>query len=250
VRFTGKTALVTGSARGIGAAIATRLASEGARVAICDLDAVGAAKLAEALSTPAKQCIGQQVDLADLASVKAAVAEVTEALGPIDVLVNNAGIDRIERFLDSEPATWDRLINVNLRGTIAMCHEVAGSMTERGSGRIVNIASDAGRVGSSGEVVYSGTKGGVIAFSKGLAREVAKRGVTVNVVCPGPTDTALLDQVAEASQKLYDGLARAVPMGRIATPDDIAPAVAFFASDEAGYVTGQTLSVSGGLTMA
>jgi 2-hydroxycyclohexanecarboxyl-CoA dehydrogenase len=250
VRFTGKTALVTGSARGIGAAIATRLASEGARVAVCDLDAVGAAKLAEALSTPTKQCIGQQVDLADLASVKVAVAEVTEALGPIDVLVNNAGIDRIERFLDSEPATWDQLITVNLRGTIAMCHEVAGSMTERGSGRIVNIASDAGRVGSSGEVVYSGTKGGVIAFSKGLAREVAKRGVTVNVVCPGPTDTALLDQVAEASQKLYDGLARAVPMGRIATPEDIAPAVAFFASDEAGYVTGQTLSVSGGLTMA
>jgi len=250
VRFTGKTALVTGSARGIGAAIATRLASEGARVAICDLDAVGAAKLAKALSTPAKPCIGQQVDLADLASVKAAVADVTEALGPIDILVNNAGIDRIERFLDSEPATWDQLITVNLRGTIAMCHEVAGSMTERGSGRIVNIASDAGRVGSSGEVVYSGTKGGVIAFSKGLAREVAKRGVTVNVVCPGPTDTALLDQVAEASQKLYDGLARAVPMGRIATPEDIAPAVAFFASDEASYVTGQTLSVSGGLTMA
>ena len=250
MRFTGKTALVTGSARGIGAAIATRLASEGARVAICDLDAVGAAKLAEALSTPAKRCIGAQVDLADLASVKVAVAEVTEALGPIDILVNNAGIDRIERFLDSEPATWDQLITVNLRGTIAMCHEVAGSMTERGSGRIVNIASDAGRVGSSGEVVYSGTKGGVIAFSKGLAREVAKRGVTVNVVCPGPTDTALLDQVAEASQKLYDGLARAVPMGRIATPEDIAPAVAFFASDEAGYVTGQTLSVSGGLTMA
>jgi 2-hydroxycyclohexanecarboxyl-CoA dehydrogenase len=250
VRFTGKTALVTGSARGIGAAIATRLASEGAKVAICDLDDVGAAKLAEALSAPSKQCIGQQVDLADLASVKAAVAKVTEALGPIDVLVNNAGIDRIERFLDSQPATWDQLITVNLRGTIAMCHEVAGSMTERGRGRIVNIASDAGRVGSSGEVVYSGTKGGVIAFSKALAREVAKRGVTVNVVCPGPTDTALLDQVAEASQKLYDGLARAVPMGRIATPDDIAPAVAFFASDEAGYVTGQTLSVSGGLTMA
>jgi 2-hydroxycyclohexanecarboxyl-CoA dehydrogenase len=250
VRFTGKTALVTGSARGIGAAIATRLASEGAKVAICDLDDVGATKLAEALSAPSKQCIGQQVDLADLASVKAAVGKVTEALGPIDVLVNNAGIDRIERFLDSEPATWDQLITVNLRGTIAMCHEVAGSMTERGSGRIVNIASDAGRVGSSGEVVYSGTKGGVIAFSKALAREVAKRGVTVNVVCPGPTDTALLDQVAEASQKLYDGLARAVPIGRIATPDDIAPAVAFFASDEAGYVTGQTLSVSGGLTMA
>jgi len=123
-------------------------------------------------------------------------------------------------------------------------------MSRRGGGRIVNIASDAGRVGSSGEVVYSGTKGGVIAFSKALAREVARSGITVNVVCPGPTDTALLDQVAEASQKLYDSLARAIPLRRIATPEDIAPAVAFFASDDAGYITGQTLSVSGGLTMA
>src|SRR5207248_10940635 len=144
---------------------------------------------------------------------------------PIDILVNNAGIDRIQKFVDSEPQTWDRLLQVNLRGPVAMCHRVVPSMLERQSGRIVNIASDAGRVGSSGEVVYSGTKGGVIAFSKALARELAKGGVTVNVVCPGPTDTALLDQVAEASQKLYDSLARAIPMGRIAVPDDIAPAV-------------------------
>jgi 2-hydroxycyclohexanecarboxyl-CoA dehydrogenase len=250
VRLTDKTALVTGAARGIGAAIATKLASEGARVAICDLDSEGAAQLAQTLSTTSNQCIAQNLDLGDLDSVKASVAAVSELFGPIDILVNNAGIDRIERFLDSEPAMWDQLIAINLRGTIAMCHEVARGMTDRGSGRIVNIASDAGRVGSSGEVVYSGTKGGVIAFSKALAREVARNGVTVNVVCPGPTDTALLDQVAEASQKLYDGLARAIPMGRIASPDDIAPAVAFFASDEAGYITGQTLSVSGGLTMA
>jgi 2-hydroxycyclohexanecarboxyl-CoA dehydrogenase len=249
VRFTGKTALVTGAARGIGAAIATYLAAEGARVAVCDIDADAAHKVAEGLTTRGIPCFGQLVDLADLGSIKTAVAAVIGALGPIDILVNNAGIDRIERFLDSVPATWDQLIDVNLRGTIAMCHEVAPGMTERGSGRIINIASDAGRVGSSGEVVYSGTKGGVIAFSKGLAREVAKAGVTVNVVCPGPTDTALLDQVAEASQRLYEGLARAIPMGRIATPADIAPAVAFFASDDAGYVTGQTLSVSGGLTM-
>jgi 2-hydroxycyclohexanecarboxyl-CoA dehydrogenase len=127
---------------------------------------------------------------------------------------------------------------------------VVPGMVERGAGRVVNIASDAGRVGSSGEVVYSGTKGGVIAFSKALAREVAAKGVTVNVVCPGPTDTALLDQVADASQKLYDGLAKAIPMRRIGQPADIAPAVAFLASDGAGYITGQTLSVSGGLTMA
>jgi len=250
VRLVGKTALVTGSARGIGAAIATRLASEGARVAVCDLNTAGADELAAKLSADGRQCIGQYLDLADLDSVKTAVALVSDALGPIDILVNNAGIDRIEQFLDSEPATWDQLLTVNLRGTIAMCHEVARGMAERGNGSIVNIASDAGRVGSSGEVVYSGTKGGVIAFSKALAREVARRGVTVNVVCPGPTDTALLDQVAEASQKLYDSLSRAVPMGRIAVPADIAPAVAFFASDDASYITGQTLSVSGGLTMA
>jgi 2-hydroxycyclohexanecarboxyl-CoA dehydrogenase len=250
VRFEGKSALVTGSARGIGAAIATRLAEEGASVAVCDLNTAGAEELAAKLSVEGRQCIGQYLDLADLDSVTTAVARVSDAIGPLDILVNNAGIDRIEKFLDSEPATWDQLLTVNLRGTIAMCHAVARGMAERGSGRIVNIASDAGRVGSSGEVVYSGTKGGVIAFSKALAREVAKLGVTVNVVCPGPTDTALLDQVAEASQKLYDSLSRAVPMGRIAVPSDIAPAVAFFASDDAGYITGQTLSVSGGLTMA
>jgi 2-hydroxycyclohexanecarboxyl-CoA dehydrogenase len=249
VRLAGRTALVTGGARGIGAAIAARLAEEGARVAICDLDVTGAQDLADRLSADGPRCVAHHLDLADLDSIQDAVAAATAALGPLDILVNNAGIDRIEKFLDSESSTWDRLLTVNLRGTIGMCHEVARAMTERGSGRIVNIASDAGRVGSSGEVVYSGTKGGVIAFSKALAREVAKRGVTVNVVCPGPTDTALLDQVAEASQKLYDSLARAVPMGRIATPADIAPAVAFFASDDAGYITGQTLSVSGGLTM-
>jgi 2-hydroxycyclohexanecarboxyl-CoA dehydrogenase len=149
-----------------------------------------------------------------------------------------------------EVSTWERIVAVNFLGTVRCCHVVVPGMVEQGGGRVVNIASDAGRVGSSGEVVYSGTKGAVIAFSKGLAREVASNGVTVNVVCPGPTDTPLLDQVADASQKLYDGLAKAVPMRRIAQPRDIAPAVVFLASDGAGYITGQTLSVSGGLTMA
>ncbi len=247
MRLAGKTALVTGAARGIGAAIATRLASEGARVALGDLDAATVEKLAARLPT---DCRGHRLDVADDESVRTTVRAVEAEFGAIEILVNNAGIDRIQPFLESEPDIWDRLLAVNLRGTIAMCHAVASLMSERGRGRIVNIASDAGRVGSSGETVYSGTKGGVIAFSKSLARELARSGITVNVVCPGPTDTALLDQVAQASQKLYDSLARAIPLRRIATPDDIAPAVAFFASDEAAYITGQTLSVSGGLTMA
>ena len=246
MRLDGKVALVTGAARGIGAAIADRLAAEGARVAVCDLDDAAAKATADRLPG----AVGVAVDVSDDESVDRCVRAVADALGPIDVLVNNAGIDKIQPFLESEPHIWDRLLQVNLRGPVAVCHRVIPSMIERGGGRIINVASDAGRVGSSGEVVYSGTKGGVIAFSKGLAREVAAKGVTVNVVCPGPTDTALLDQVAEASQKLYDSLARSVPMRRIARPEDIAPAVAFFASDDAAYITGQTLSVSGGLTMA
>jgi len=250
VRFAGKTVVITGAARGIGAAIAARFAAEGARVAVADLDAEAAEKLALQLGSDDQPCAGFALDVADLDSIAALVNDVVDRLGPIDILVNNAGVDTIERFLDSKPETWDRLLSVNLKGTIAMCHAVVPAMAERGSGRVVNIASDAGRVGSSGEVVYSGTKGGVIAFSKALAREVARDGVTVNVVCPGPTDTALLDQVAAASQKLYDSIARSVPLRRIAVPDDIAPAVAFFASDDAAYITGQTLSVSGGLTMA
>ena len=184
------------------------------------------------------------------ASVERALATTETRFGTVDVLVNNAGIDVIEPFLDSEEATWERIVAVNFLGTVRCCHVVVSGMVERQRGRIVNIASDAGRVGSSGEAVYSGTKGGVISFSKALAHETASAGVGVNVVCPGPTDTPLLDQVAAASQKLYDGLARAVPMKRIAQPVDIAPAVVFLASDGATYITGQTVSVSGGLTMA
>jgi 2-hydroxycyclohexanecarboxyl-CoA dehydrogenase len=243
----GKVAVVTGAAGGIGAAIAAALAGAGAAVAVWDLDGGRAKEVADGLGG---RGLGVDVDITGRPSVEAATAATEAALGPVDVLVNNAGIDKIERFLQSEEATWERIVAVNYLGTVRCCHVLMPGMVERGRGRVVNIASDAGRVGSSGEAVYSGTKGGVIAFSKALAREVASKGVTVNAVCPGPTDTALLDQVAEASQKLYEGLARAVPMRRIGQPADVAPAVAFLVSDGAGYITGQTLSVSGGLTMA
>lgn len=242
--------MVTGAARGIGAAIAAGLAGAGATVAVCDLDEAGAVAVAdEVAGQSGVKSAGVRLDVADGASVRAAVARVREVLGEVDVLVNNAGIDVIEPFVDSREATWDRLLAVNLKGPIQCAHAVVPGMLERGHGRIVNIASDAGRVGSSGEVVYSAAKGGVIAFTKALARETAAKGVSVNCVCPGPTETALLGQVAEASPKLYAALSRAVPMRRTAVPADIAPAVVFLAGDGAGYITGQTLSVSGGLTM-
>jgi len=243
----GSVALVTGAARGIGAAIAHRLADAGATVVVADLDGDAAASTA---GTLAGKAIGVAIDVSSSASVDRALARVRADVGPPDILVNNAGIDVIKPFVDSTEDEWDRIIAVNLKGPINCTRAVLDAMIERKSGRIVNIASDAGRVGSSGEAVYSATKGGVIAFTKTLAREAARHGITVNCVCPGPTETALLGQVAEYSQKLYEGLSRAIPLGRTAQPDDIAPAVAFLASREAGYITGQTLSVSGGLTMA
>jgi 2-hydroxycyclohexanecarboxyl-CoA dehydrogenase len=243
--------LVTGAARGIGAAIADALAADGWSVAVGDLDAAGAAATAAALSEAhGVPVVGIGVDIADLGAVRAAVARVERELGPVEALVNNAGIDVIRPFVESTEDEWDRIIAVNLRGTIGCCRAVLDGMIERQSGRIVSIASDAGRVGSSGEAVYSATKGGVIAFTKTLAREVARHGIRVNCVSPGPTETALLAQVADYSERLYSGLARAIPLGRTAEPGDIAPAVAFLVSDGAAYITGQTLSVSGGLTMA
>lgn len=245
--MTDRVAMVTGAARGIGAGIARALAADGFSVAVCDLQADLARETAAALGKPAK---GFAIDVSDSASVRASVAAVEEKLGPIDVLVNNAGIDVIEFFVDSEEATWDRLIAVNLKGTLLCCRAVLDGMIARGAGRIVNLGSDAGRVGSSGEAVYSATKGGVIAFTKALAREVARHGITVNCVCPGPTDTALLAQVEDFDPKLHAALARAIPLRRLGQPEDVAGLVAFLASDAASFLTGQTISVSGGLTMA
>jgi 2-hydroxycyclohexanecarboxyl-CoA dehydrogenase len=241
----GRVVAVTGGAGGIGSAVCSAMAAAGARVAVWDVDGDRAKEAASGLDG-----LGLGVDITRRESVEVAHRATIDTLGPLDVLVNGAGIDKIGPFLESDEASWEAITAVNFLGTVRCCHVVLPDMVERGKGRIVNVASDAGRVGSTGEVVYSGTKGAVIAFSKAVGREVAGRGVTVNVVSPGPTDTPLLDQVAEVSPKLYEGLGRAIPMRRIGRPEDVAPAVVFLASDEAGYITGQTLSVSGGLTMA
>ncbi|WP_375483063.1 SDR family NAD(P)-dependent oxidoreductase [uncultured Mycobacterium sp.] len=247
----GRTALVTGAAGGIGAAICRHLARAGANVAACDINGEAAERLAAELGEARNAGIaGYAMDVTDSAGVADVVAAVEAQQGPVDILVNNAGIDKIEPFVESGEDTWKKVVSVNYLGAVIVTRAVLDGMIERRYGRIVNIGSDAGRVGSSGEVVYSGTKGAVIAFGKALARETATKGITVNTVCPGPTDTALLNQIAERSQSMYDALAKAVPMKRIGTPDDVAPAVVFFAGDGAAYITGQTLSVSGGLTMA
>lgn len=239
--------VVTGGAGGIGLAISRHFIDTGASVAVWDVDRDRADEAARSLGDRA---VGMSVDITDRAAVELALKSTVESLGPVDVLVNNAGIDKIAPFLQSTEPDWERIVAVNFLGTVRCCHVVLPGMVERRRGRIINIASDAGRVGSSGEAVYSGTKGGVIAFTKTLAREVARHGITANCICPGPTQTPLLEQVAAASTGLHESLARAIPMKRIGEPDDIAPAVVFLASDGAGFITGQTLSVSGGLTMS
>jgi 2-hydroxycyclohexanecarboxyl-CoA dehydrogenase len=249
VTLDGRVAMVTGAARGIGAAIAGRLSRLGASVAVCDIDNQGASETAKSLETPS---LSLGLDVSDRAAVVAAVTHIGDDLGPIDILVNNAGIDIIEPFMDSTEETWDRLWDVNLKGQIACCHAVLGAhMIPNARGRIVNLGSDAGRVGSTGEAVYSATKGGVIAFTKTLAREMARYGITVNCVCPGPTNTDLLAQVGDdPTTGLRAALARSIPLRREGEPEDIAGVVAFLVTDDAAYMTGQTVSVNGGLTMS
>jgi 2-hydroxycyclohexanecarboxyl-CoA dehydrogenase len=243
-----RVALVTGGARGIGRAIALELAAAGCAVAVGDLLADEAEAVAAEIGPNA---IAVPLDITDGAAVAAAVASVGERLGPVDIAVNNAGWDELRPFLETDEPFWDRVIDINYKGCLRVTKAVLPGMTERGWGRLVNIASDAGRVGSSLESVYAGAKGGVIAFTKTVAREVARSGVTANCVCPGPTRTPLLEGMAgEGGDRFVDALTRAVPMRRLGEPEDIAAAVAFLSSERAGYVTGQTLSVSGGLTMA
>jgi 2-hydroxycyclohexanecarboxyl-CoA dehydrogenase len=244
-----RVAMVTGAGRGIGAAIAARLAAGGSAVAVCDVDAALAESSAGKLAAAGARALAVAVDVSDAPAVARAVGRVAAELGPVDVLVNNAAIDVIQPFLETSEASWDRILAVNLKGTIVCCRAVLDGMIAHGGGCIVNLGSDAGKVGSTGEAVYSASKGGVIAFTKALARELARHAIRVNCVCPGPTDTALLAQVGEHSQKLLDGLVRAIPLRRVGQPDDVAALVSFLASEDASYITGQAISVNGGLTM-
>jgi 2-hydroxycyclohexanecarboxyl-CoA dehydrogenase len=248
MRLEGRIALVTGGAGGIGAATSRRLAAEGARVAVTDLDLDRAREVAGELDGAAFE-----LDVTSTQSIAAAVSGTEEQLGPVDILVNNAGYDEFSFFVKTDESMWDRILAVNLRGVIAVTHAVLGGMQERRRGRIVNVASEAGRVGSSGSAVYSAAKGGVIGFTKTIAREGARFGVTCNAVAPGPIETPLLMQAPSAlgdvGRKLIDRMVEATVMRRLGQPDEVAAAIVFLASDDASFVTGQALGVSGGLAM-
>jgi 2-hydroxycyclohexanecarboxyl-CoA dehydrogenase len=240
-----KVAIVTGAGQGIGRGIATKLAAEGATVVVTDINEDTAKETAATIGG-----VGIRTDVTSRESVEAMVEQVMRQFGRIDVLVNNAGWDKSGPFVDSDPADWDRIIAINLYGVLHTSKAVLPIMAAQGAGSVVNLASDAGRVGSSGEAVYSAAKGGVIAFTKATAREMARHQVNANCVCPGPTDTALFASVGGDNPKLREALTKAIPFRRLAQPEDLANVVAFLASDEAAYVTGQTVSVSGGLTMS
>lgn len=246
----GRRVIVTGGGSGIGRAVCQRFAEEGAHVAILDLDEAGGHETRRLIEEAGGRAEAHVVDITDRPRVDAVVAAI-EAGGPIDALVNNAGWDVIVPFLDSDPALWKKIIDINLYGPLHMHHAVLPVMVRQGHGRVVNIASDAGRVGSSGEAVYSACKGGIIAFTKTMAREMARHGITLNAVAPGPTDTPLLAKVAqgETGQKIAEGLRRAIPMKRLAQPSDFPGIICLLCSDDAGFITGQVISVSGGLTM-
>jgi 2-hydroxycyclohexanecarboxyl-CoA dehydrogenase len=248
MRLEGRTALVTGGASGIGAATCRRLAAEGARVAVTDLNLDGARAVADEVAGAALE-----LDVRSTESAVAAVKATEEELGPVDVLVNNAGYDEFAFFTQTDEGLWDRVLEVNLRGVLAVTHAVLPGMQERGRGRIVNVASEAGRVGSHGSAAYSAAKGGVIGFTKAIARENARYGITCNAVAPGPIETPLLlsapEQLGELGEKIVKTMVGSTALRRLGQPDEVAATITFLASDDASYVTGQALGVSGGLAM-
>ena len=246
-----RTALVTGGANGIGAAIARRLAQEGCAVGILDLDAATGETIVGEIKAAGGRASLHAVDITDYDAVARAVESFEASFGPPVFLVNNAGWDRAQSFLETTPEFWRKIVAINLFGPLNVNHVVLRGMATRGFGRVVNIASDAGRVGSSGEAVYSACKGGITAFTKTVARELVGKGVILNTLCPGPTDTAILRSFLEGPDgaRIAEGLKRAIPMRRLGVPEDYPGLVAFLLSDDAAYITGQTISVSGGLTM-
>ena len=247
-----RVAIVTGGARGIGRAICLELAGQGAGVTVADLNLEGAVETAGEIRALGCRALPLKVDVTSSLEVKAMVDKTLQDLGRIDILVNNAGWDKLEPFIQSTEETWDKVIALNFKAPILCARAVLDHMVERKSGKIISISSDAGKVGSSGEAVYSGCKAGVVGFSKTLAREVARYGINVNCVCPGPTDTPLLRAfmgAGDTGSRILEAMVKAVPFRRLGRPEDIAKMVGFLASDDAGYITGQAYSVSGGLTM-
>ncbi|WP_066066761.1 SDR family NAD(P)-dependent oxidoreductase [Neobacillus soli] len=242
-------AFVTGAGSGIGREIARLLASRSLKIIVADINMAGAEETVSIIKENNGEAAAVYCDVTNLESVKSAVQDSLNYYQQIDVLVNNAGWDKVEPFLKSEPDTWKRIIDINLMGQIHTCKAILPLMIESGYGKVVNIASDAARVGSSGEAVYSAAKGGVVALTKTLAREMARHKININCVAPGPSNTPLFQEIGSYNEGLAGALEKAIPFRRLAQPEDIAGAVAYFVSDEAGYVTGQTLSVSGGLTM-
>jgi len=250
----GKLALVTGGGGGIGLAICSRLAADGCAIGILDINEAAAKRVCETIKAGGGVAFPLQADICNYSAVSAAVKDfVAEQGRDIDILVNNAGWDIFGPFVKMTPENMQKVIGINLIGMMNVTHIVVPGMIAKEAGRVVNIASDAGRNGSSGETAYAAAKGGVIAFSKSMARETAGKKITVNAVCPGPTETNMMHEMmnsASSPEKIRDAMLRAIPMRRFGQPDDVAGIVACLASDGCSYITGQVISVSGGLCMA
>ena len=247
--MTKKVAFITGAGRGIGREIARTLASRGMDIIVTDVNIDNANETVSIVEKEGGKAVAVYCDVTKLESVQEAVGASLAHFEKIDVLVNNAGWDKVEPFLKSEPSTWKLIVDINMMGQIHTCKEILPVMIKNGYGKVINIASDSGRVGSSGEAVYSAAKGGVIAFTKTMAREMARHKINVNCISPGPSNTPLFEEIGSYNEGIAAALEKAIPFRRLAQPSDIANGVAFLASEEADYVTGQTLSVNGGLAM-